>query len=157
MNAIEKNLTELGVTLPQAPSPMGNFLPYVIDGSNLYISGQVPIDSSGNILKGKLGQDVSVTEGQRAAKYCAIGLLARAKSALGDLNQIEKLLKLTVFVNATPDFSEHPKVANGASDFMVAALGKDKGMHVRSAVGSASLPANACVEIEALFKIAPIN
>ncbi len=95
MNAIEKNLAELGVTLPQAPSPMGNFLPYVIDGSNLYISGQVPIDSTGNILQGKLGQGVSVTEGQRAAKYCAIGLLARAKSALEDLSRIEKLLKLT--------------------------------------------------------------
>lgn len=155
MNDIEKNLAQLGITLPESPKPMGNFLPYLIEGENLYISGQVSIDASGNILQGKLGETVDIADGQLAAKRCAIGVLARAKSALGDLNRIERLVKLGVFVNAAPDFSEHPKVANGASDFMVAVLGKDKGTHVRFAVGSASLPSNASVEIEAVFKIAP--
>lgn len=155
MNDIEKRLTTLGIKLPNAPQPMGNFLPYLIEGSNLYLSGQVAIDSAGNILQGKLGETVSLAEGQLAAKYCAIGLLARAKAALGDLNRIERLIKLGVFVNAEPHFSEHPAVANGASDFMVEVLGQEKGTHVRFAIGSASLPSNASVEIEAVFKVFP--
>lgn len=153
MNEIEKNLKELGIELPEAPRPLGNFLPYLIEGSNLYISGQVSIDTGGNIVKGKLGESIDLVKGQEAAKYCAIGLLARAKAALGDLNRIERLLKLGAFVNSSPLFFEQPKVVDGASDFMVAILGKDKGMHVRFAVGSPSLPSNAAVEIEALFKI----
>lgn len=155
MNDIEKRLTTLGIKLPNAPQPMGNFLPYLIEDSNLYLSGQVAIDSAGNILQGKLGETVSLAEGQLAAKYCAIGLLARAKAALGDLNCIERLIKLGVFVNAVPHFSEHPAVANGASDFMVEVLGQEKGSHVRFAIGSASLPSNASVEIEAVFKVFP--
>lgn len=153
MNTIEENLQKLGVELPDAPQPMGNFLPYLIDDSMLYISGQVSIDSEGRLLHGRLGENVDLTTGQLASKYCAIGLLARAKSALGDLNRIERLIKLGVFINSTPDFSEQPKVANGASDFMVEVLGKEKGSHVRFAVGNASLPSNAMVEIEATFKI----
>lgn len=153
MNSIEENLQRLGIELPEAPEPMGNFLPYLIDGSMLYISGQVSIDFAGKLLQGKLGGDVDLAKGQLAAKYCAIGLLARAKSALGDLNRIERLIKLGVFVNSMPDFSEQPKVANGASDFMLEVLGRDKGAHVRFAVGNASLPSNAAVEIEAIFKI----
>ncbi len=153
MNDIEKKLTELSIELPESPKPLGNFLPYLLEGSSLYISGQVSIDTEGNIIQGKLGETVDLITGQQAAKYCAIGLLARAKAALGDLNRIEKLVKLGAFVNAAPDFSDHPKVVNGASDFMVAVLGKEKGAHVRFAVGSASLPSNAAVEIEALFKI----
>lgn len=155
MNNIEKRLNMLGVQLPDAPQPMGNFLPYLIEDSNLYLSGQVSIDLAGNILQGKLGETVTLADGQLAAKYCAIGLLARAKAALGDLNRIERLIKLGVFVNAVPDFSKHPAVANGASDFMVEVLGKEKGSHVRFAIGSASLPSNASVEIEAVFKITP--
>lgn len=153
MNEIEKNLAKQGIQLPDAPRPMGNFLPYLIEGSHLYLSGQVSIDAAGTLVQGKLGETASIADGQQAAKYCAIGLLARAKSALGDLNRIEKLIKLGVFVNATADFAEHPTVANGASDFMVEILGKAKGSHVRFAIGSASLPSNACVEIEALFRI----
>ncbi len=155
MHDIEKKLKELGIELPEAPKPMGNFLSTLIEGSDLYISGQVSVDLAGNLLQGKLGESASLLEGQRAAKCCAIGLLARAKSALGDLNRVERLVKLGVFVNAVPNFSEHPKVANGASDFMVAVLGKDKGTHVRFAVGVASLPSNAMVEIEAVFKVKP--
>ncbi|MGH1486008.1 MAG: RidA family protein [Cellvibrionaceae bacterium] len=153
MNEIEQSLKAFDIELPEAPKPMGNFLPYLIEGSNLYISGQVSIDPNGNIVQGKLGETLDINEGQTAAKYCAIGLLARAKAALGDLNRIEKLLKLGAFVNASSDFTDHPKVVNGASDFMVEILGKEKGAHVRFAVGNSSLPSNAAVEIEALFKI----
>lgn len=153
MNKIEQNLKELDVELPEAPRPMGDFLPYLLEGSNLYISGQVSIDESGNIIQGKLGETVDLVTGQEAAKYCAIGLLARAKAAIGDLNRIEKLVKLGAFVNSSANFTDHPAVVNGASDFMVAVLGKEKGAHVRFAVGSSSLPSNAAVEIEALFKV----
>jgi len=152
-NDIEKRLHELGVVLPDAPKPMGNFLPYLLEGSSLYISGQVSIDMNGSVIQGKLGDTLDVTAGQEAAKYCAMGLLARAKAALGDLNRIEKLIKLGAFVNSSSDFSGQPTVVNGASDFMVEVLGQEKGMHVRFAVGSSSLPSNAAVEIEALFKI----
>lgn len=153
MHTIEETLQQLGIQLPDVSKPMGNFLPYLIDGSMLYISGQVSIDFTGKLLQGKLGGDVDLATGQLAAKYCAVGLLARAKSALGDVNRIERLVKLGVFVNATPDFVDHPTVANGASDFMIKVLGKEKGSHVRFAVGNASLPSNAAVEIEAMFKI----
>ena len=153
MNKIETNLKSLGVSLPEAPKPMGNFVPYLIEGSNLYISGQVSIDDTGNIIQGKLGDKIDLAEGQEAARFCAIGLLARARAALGDLDRIEKLVKLGAFVNSTPEFSDHPKVVNGASDFMVEVLGQEKGAHVRFAVGSPSLPSNASVEIEAIFKI----
>jgi enamine deaminase RidA (YjgF/YER057c/UK114 family) len=153
MNDIENNLEKLGIVLPKAANPMGNFVPYLIDGSNLYISGQVSIDAEGNIIQGKLGDVIDLKAGQEAAKFCAIGLLARAKAALGDLGRIERLIKLGAFVNSTSDFSNHPQVVNGASDFMVQILGQEKGRHVRFAVGSPSLPSNAAVEIEAVFKI----
>lgn len=154
MNVIDQALSELGIKLPSAPKPLGNFAPYLIDGDYLYISGQISVDLGGKILTGKLGDDVSLEQGQESARYCAIGILARAKAALGgDLDRIEKLLKLGAFVNAAPDFASHPEVVNGASDFMVQVMGIEKANHVRFAVGSASLPSNAAVEIEALFRI----
>lgn len=155
MNSIEKNLASLGVILPQAPRPLGNFAPYLVDGEFLYISGQISIAPDGRVIQGKLGQDIEIEQGIEAARCCGIGILARAKAAIGDLVRIERLIKLGGFVNAHPDFSEHPKVVNGASDFMVQALGPEKANHVRFAVGSASLPANAAVEIEAVFRIRP--
>ncbi len=154
MSMIDHALSELVIELPDAPKPLGNFAPYLIDGDYLYISGQISVDLDGKILTGKLGDDVSLEQGQIAARYCAIGILARAKAALdGDLDKIEKLLKLGAFVNATPDFAAHPKVVNGASDFMVQVMGHTRANHVRFAVGSGSLPSNAAVEIEALFRI----
>jgi len=153
LDTIAKNLERLGIQIPDAPRPLGNFAPYLLDGEYLYISGQVSVDADGAVVRGKLGADVDLERGYEAARFCAIGILARAKAAIGDLENIEKLLKLGAFVNAVPDFSEHPKVVNGASDLMVQVFGPRKANHVRFAVGSASLPASAAVEIEATFRV----
>ncbi len=153
MTSIEQKLEEMGIDVPQAPLPLGNFAPYLIDGEHLYISGQISIDAKGKVIKGKLGHDLTLEQGIEAARCCAIGILARAKGAIGDLDKIERLIKLGAFVNAHPDFSDHPKVVNGASDLMVQVFGPEKGNHVRFAVGNASLPSNAAVEIEAVFRI----
>lgn len=153
MNFIEKNLQALGIELPEAPRPLGNFAPYLVDGEYLYISGQISVDADGHVIKGKVGQDVDLERGIEAARFCAIGILARAQAAVGDLGRIKKLIKLGAFVNAVPHFSDHPKVVNGASDLMVHVFGAEVANHVRFAVGSESLPANAAVEIEALFRI----
>lgn len=155
MSSIEEKLNELGIIIPDAPRPLGNFAPYLIDGDYLYISGQISVDVDGNVHRGKLGGSATVEQGAEPAKHCAIGLLARAKAALGDLDRIERLLKLGAFVNAVPDFADHPKVVNGASDFMVQVFGSEIAEHVRFAVGSSSLPANAMVEIEAVFRVSP--
>lgn len=154
MNRIESRLNELGVKLPEAPSPLGNFAPYLIDGEHLYISGQISVDVDGNVHRGRLGESATTEQGAEAARHCAIGLLARAKAAVGDLDRIEKLIKLGAFVNAIPAFGDHPKVVNGASDFMVQVFGPEIAEHVRFAVGSSSLPSNAMVEIEAVFRVA---
>lgn len=153
MSEIEERLQDMGIVLPNAPNPLGNFAPYLIDGPYLYISGQVSVDSGENVVRGKVGEIIDISAANEAAKFCAIGLLARAKAALGDLDRIERLIKLGAFVNASPDFTDHPTVVNGASDLMVAVLGKHKGRHVRFAVGASSLPSNASVEVEALFRI----
>lgn len=157
MSTIRQNLETLGIHLPEAPHPLGNFAPYLVDGEYLYISGQISVAPNGQVVKGKLGQDVGLEEGVEAARFCGIGILARAKAAIGDLEKIEKLIKLGAFVNAVPDFSDHPKVVNGASDLMVQVFGTEKANHVRFAVGSGSLPSNAAVEIEAIFRIRPEN
>ncbi|WP_346915545.1 RidA family protein [uncultured Roseibium sp.] len=155
MSSIEQKIAAMGIRLPEAPRPLGNFAPYLVDGDYLYISGQISVGPDGQVLKGKLGQDLALEEGIEAARYCGIGILARAKAAVGDLDKIEKLIKLGAFVNATHDFPDHPKVVNGASDLMVEIFGAEKADHVRFAVGSASLPSNAAVEIEAVFRIRP--
>ena len=151
-SAIETKLAELGVTLPDAPAPAANYVPYVVDGNTVYISGQISAGPDGLIL-GKLGDELSVEQGAVAAKACAISLLAQLKAACGgDIDRLDRLVKLVGFVNSTADFVDQPKVINGASDFMVAALG-DKGRHARSAVSAASLPFGVAVEIEAIFTI----
>ncbi len=150
---IEDRLAALGVRLPDAPRPLGNFAPYLIDGDYLYISGQISVTPDGDVVRGQVGTTLDLETGQLAARYCAIGLLARAKAALGDLEQIDRLIKLGAFVNAPESFADHPKVVNGASDLMVQALGAEQGTHVRFAVGSSSLPNNAAVEIEAVFRL----
>ena len=150
---IEKRLTDLGVTLPAAAAPAANYLPFVRSGNLLFTAGQLPLKDGKLQASGLLGRDVDTAAGQEAAKLCAINILAQAKAALGDLEKIRPLVKITVFVASAPDFTEQHLVANGASDFLVAALG-ERGKHARSAVGTASLPLNAAVEIEAIIEVA---
>lgn len=150
--AIETRLAELGVTLPEAPAPAANYVPAVQVGETLYVSGQISQDSSGLVI-GKLGADLSLDQGAAAARSCAISLLAQVKAALGgDLDRLRRVVKLTGFVNSAPDFTDQPKVVNGASDFLVEALG-DAGRHARSAVSAASLPLGVAVEIEGVFQV----
>lgn len=150
--SIEAKLKELGVTLPDAPAPAANYVPYVVSGDMVYISGQISADDNG-LITGKLGADLDVEAGQAAAKRCAIALLAQLKAACGgDLDRLVQVVKLGAFVNSAPDFTGQPMVVNGASDFLVEALG-DIGRHARSAVGSVSLPLGVAVEIDGVFQI----
>jgi len=150
-NAIENRLSELGLTLPDAPAPAANYVPFVKTGNQVYVSGQLPAGPDG-LVTGKLGDDVSTEAGAEAAKYCALALLAQArKAADGDLSKV-RLVKLVGFVNSTADFPDQPKVVNGASDLMVAVLGEN-GRHARSAVSAASLPFGVAVEIEGIFEL----
>ncbi|BCH32701.1 hypothetical protein MesoLjLc_46310 [Mesorhizobium sp. L-8-10] len=148
---IETRLADLGVTLPAAAAPAANYVPFMRSGNLLLTAGQLPFKDGKLSSTGLLGRDVDVEAGKEAAKYCAINVLAQAKAALGDLEKIRRVVKITVFVASTPDFVEQHLVANGASDFLVAALG-DHGKHARSAVGTAALPLNAPVEIEAIIE-----
>ncbi len=149
---IESKLAELGVTLPDAPAPAANYVPFVKIGDVVYISGQISNGTDG-LITGKLGGNMSVEDGAAAAQTCAISLLAQVKAACdGDLDRLVRVLKLTAFVNSTADFTDQPKVVNGASDFLVAALG-EAGRHARSAVSAASLPLGVAVEIEGIFQI----
>ncbi len=151
--AIEARLAELGVTLPNPAAPLANYVPSVVTGNLLFVSGQLPMGPDGLAFKGTLGAGASVEDGQAAAKLCAINILAQARAALGgDIERIVRIVKLVGFVASTADFGDQPKVINGCSDFMVAALG-DRGKHARSAVGVAALPFGASVEVEAIIEI----
>ena len=152
-NSIENRLESLGIQLPDAPAPAANYIPYLIEGGILFISGQISKAGDGNLITGKLGADLDIEAGQEAAKVCAINILAQAKAALGDLERIKNMIKLGGFVNATPEFSDHPQVINGASNFLAEVLG-EKGQHTRFAVGVAGLPFNVAVEIDAHIAIA---
>lgn len=153
MSAIETRLAELGVVLPDPPASLANYVPYVVSGNMVYVSGQISQTAAGQI-KGRLGADMDTVAGAEAAKACAISLLAQLKKACGgDLSRLVRVVKLVGFVNSTSDFTEQPKVINGASDFMVAVLG-DAGKHARSAVSAAALPFGVAVEIEGIFEIA---
>ena len=145
-------LADLGLTLPDAPAPAANYVPYVQSGAQLFVSGQISNGPDGLIL-GKLGADMTTAEGAAAAQTCALALLAQANAAVGgDFSKIKRLVKLVGFVNSTPEFTEQPKVVNGASDLMVAVLG-EAGRHARSAVSAASLPLGVAVAIEAIFEL----
>ena len=151
-NAIEYRLAELGLTLPDAPAPAANYVPFVLSGNTLYVSGQISQDDSG-LITGKVGQDLTTEQGAAAAQRCALSLLAQAKAACdGDLSRIARVVKLTGFVNSGPDFTEQPMVVNGASDTLVAILG-DAGRHARSAVSAGALPLGVAVEVEGIFEI----
>lgn len=153
MNAVETRLAELGITLPDAPAPAANYVPFVQVGSLLHVSGQISMDESG-LITGKVGAELTVEQGAAAAKRCAMSLLAQVRAACGgDLSKLKRVVKLTGFVNSTADFTDQPKVINGASDFLVEVLG-DAGRHARSAVSAGALPLGVAVEIEGIFEIA---
>jgi enamine deaminase RidA (YjgF/YER057c/UK114 family) len=151
---IEGRLRELGVVLPVPATAVANYVPWVISGSLLYISGQLPLEQGKLAAAGHLGEAVSIEDGYRAARLCALNLLAQASAALeGDFDRIVRLVRLSGFVACVPSFGDHPKVVNGASDLMVEVLG-DAGRHTRVAVGVAALPLGAAVEVDAVFEIA---
>ena len=152
MPDIDARLAELGVTLPDAPMPAANYVPHVRSGNLVFVSGQISQGPDG-LVTGKLGQGMAVEGGAAAAKLCALSLLAQVKAACGgDLSKLRRVVKLTGFVNSTPDFTDQPKVINGASDFLVELLG-DAGRHSRSAVSAAALPLGVAVEIEGIFEV----
>jgi len=149
---IEARLQELGLDLPDAPVPVANYVPALRAGHLLFISGQIAKAADGTLMTGAVGTDLTVEDGQKAARLCALNILAQAKAALGSLDRIGQVVRLTGFVNSGPGFADHPKVINGASDLMVAVLG-DKGRHTRAAVGASGLPANTAVEVDAILFI----
>ena len=152
-DSIDKRLAALGIALPAAAAPAANYVPYVVTQKLLVTSGQLPLADGKLVATGVLGRDLDVAAGKAAARTCAINVLAQAKAALGDLEKISRLVKITVFVASTSEFTEQHLVANGASDLLVEVLG-ERGKHARAAVGTASLPLNAAVEVEAMFELA---
>jgi enamine deaminase RidA (YjgF/YER057c/UK114 family) len=151
---VEQKLAGLGINLPTASTPAANYVPARRVGSQIYISGQVPNEGGKDKYTGKLGSAYSIEEGQAAARLCAVNILAQLKQALnGDLDRVVGVIRLGGFVNAEPDFKDHPKVINGASDLMVEVFG-EAGRHARAAVGCYSLPRNVPVEVEAIFEVA---
>ena len=152
MSTPESRLADLGIELPAPMAAVANYVPFVITGSQLFVSGQVCAGPDG-LVKGRLGESMSLEEGQAAARLCAINLIAQCKAALGDLSRVQRVVKLGGFVNAHPDFEEIPQVINGCSDLMVDVFG-DVGRHARSAVASPVLPLGVAVEVDGVFEIA---
>ncbi len=153
MGKITDRLAELGIDIPPAAAPVANYVGWVVSGSLIFTAGQLPLVDGALTCKGRAGEAVSVERAAEAARICAINAIAQASAALdGDLDRIVRVVKLTGFVNAGPDFTDHPAVVNGASDLMVEVFG-DAGRHARAAVGVSSLPLDATVEIEAVFEI----
>ena len=149
----DKRLKKNNIVLPEAPAPVGSYVASKIVGKLLYISGQISMNSKGELIKGKLGKDLNTKDGYKAAERCALSILAQAKKILsGNLDKIKSCIKIVGFVNSTDDFIEQPKVINGASDMLVKIL-EDKGMHTRAAVSVNSLPLGVAVEIDAIFEI----
>lgn len=150
---IENRLTELGITLPSPAAPVANYVPYVRTGNLVFISGQVTLGPNGLAHVGRVGAEIGLDEARQAARLCAINLIAQVRAACeGNLDRVVRCVKLTGFVNAVPEFKDHPEVINGASDLMVEVFG-DAGRHARAAVGAGSLPRNVAVEIDAVFEI----
>jgi len=150
---VEARLQEKGIIIPTPGPVAGSYVPTAQSGSLLFVSGQVPLGANGLEYQGKLGAEISIEEGQAAARLCALNVLAQVKAALGDLDRVAACVKIGGFVNATPDFHEHPRVINGASDLMAEVFG-EAGKHARFAVGAPSLPFNVAVEVEAIFEVA---
>lgn len=152
MTAIDTRLAELGITLPDAPAPAANYVPYVRVGNLVHVSGQISMDETG-LITGKVGADLTTEQGAAAARRCALSLLAQVRAACGgDFSRLVRAVKLTGFVNSTPDYTDQPKVINGASDCLVEVLG-EAGRHARSAVSAGALPLGVAVEIEGIFEV----
>ena len=153
MSAIAKRLSELNITLPTASTPVASYVPYVITGNLVFISGQLPYENGVAKITGRLGENVDIETGQRAAYHCGLNVLTHLQNACGgDLDRVARCIKLGGFIASTPDFFDHPQVMNGASQLIEQVLG-DKGKHARFAVGVAVLPKNAAVEVDAIFEI----
>ncbi|MBT3990765.1 MAG: RidA family protein [Rhodospirillaceae bacterium] len=151
---IDARLAELGIELPEAAAPVANYVPYTVTGNLVFVSGQVPIAKGEIQYSGKLGEDVSIEDGQKAARLCGMNLIAQLKAACGgDLDRVTQVIKLGGFVNGTPDFTDQALVINGTSDLMVEVF-QDKGKHARAAVGCIALPLGSAVEVDAVFEIA---
>ena len=151
--SVYENLKKLNVEIPKAPDPVGVYLAYKKTANLLYISGQISIDASGKITKGKLGKELSIEDGQAAAKLCAINIIAQAKKACNEkLEKIKNCIKLTGYVNSIDDFTDQPKVINAASELISAVFG-EKGKHTRAAISTNSLPLGAAVEVDAIFEL----
>lgn len=150
---IEKRLKELGIIIPNAPKPAGSYIPVVLSGKLAFVSGQIPIKDGQVVYQGKVGDAQSIDDAQEAAKLCVINGLAQIEAYCGTLDNLEKIIKISGFVNSTKDFTEHPKVINAASDLLMKIFG-EKGRHSRIAIGVSSLPLNATVEIDMVVEIA---
>jgi len=151
---IDARLKELGITLPEPPAPVASYVPYVVSGNLVFVSGQITLSAEGLKYVGKVGADISLEDGKAAARLCAVNVIAQVKAACGgDLDRVKRCVKVGVFVNAVPDFTQHPEVANGASDLFQDVFG-NAGKHARAAVGAGSLPRGVAAEVEAVFEIA---
>ena len=151
--SFQKKINELKLVLPEAKAPVGNYVATKISGKMLFISGQISIDDNGQLIKGKVGKDLDTESGYNAAKRCALSIISQVKKACDDdLSKIKSCIKLTGFVNSTDDFTEQPKVINGASDLIASVFG-DAGMHTRAAVSTNSLPLGVSVEVDAIFEL----
>jgi len=148
----EENLKKLNIDLPKAPDPVGSYVASKIAGNLVFISGQVPFDSGGKLIKGKVGKELSLERAQEAAKFCALNLLAQLKKICGNLDKVKGCVKITGYVNSIDSFVDQPKVINGASDLISKVFG-DKGKHARAAISANSLPLGASIEVEGIFEI----
>lgn len=149
---IEERLKDIGITLPTPPKPAGSYIPVVVSGNTAYISGQIPMQDGKIVHTGKVPSEKTVEDAQQAARICAINILAQIKANLGSLDRISKIVRVSGFVNSTPEFTEHPKVINAASDLLFEIFG-DKGKHTRIAIGVSSLPLGSTVEIDMIAEI----
>ena len=151
--SFDENINKLNMVLPEAKAPVGNYVATKIVGNLLYVSGQVSINSNGELIRGKVGKDLNTDEAYKAAERCGMSIVAQVKKACrGDLSRVKSCIKLTGFVNSTDDYTEQPKVISGASDLIVSIFG-DAGMHTRAAVSTNSLPLGVSVEVDAIFEI----
>jgi enamine deaminase RidA (YjgF/YER057c/UK114 family) len=154
MPNVDARLEQLGIKLPTPPAPVASYVPYVVSGKLLFVSGQVTLSPEGLKYVGSVGKELTLEDGRAAARLCAVNIIAQLKAACGgDLGKVRQIVKLTVFVNSAPGFAQHPEVANGASDLLVEVFG-EIGKHARSAVGAGSLPRNVATEVEAVVEIA---